>query len=128
MLAEMVDSSEKLEVVAYLYRARYRAKTTRMIAAALSLPSRAVAEALSALLHAGLVRTTDQDGAGWWLDPNNPSAATVETLVTLYAKDRLGLLKLMTRVALDRVRAEAARVFPEQIEIRIRKRTCDPEF
>lgn len=127
MLAEIVDSSEKLDVIVYLHRVRFGAQTTMMIASALSLPSHAVAVALSALLNAGLVRTTDQDGAGWWFDPNSPSAATVETLVTLYEQNQLRLLRLMTRVALDRIRSEAARLFPGEIEIRIKKATDDPE-
>lgn len=127
LLLEVVDSFEKLEVLVHLHRARFGAQTTTAIARALGIPGQAVAEALSELMRDGLVRTTDQDGAGWWFDPNGPRAPTVDVLAKLYEEERLDVMTLMSQVALERVRAQVAQAFADAFVIRPKKKKGEPD-
>ena len=127
LLAESVDSFEKLEVLVHLYRAGFGAHTTTTLAAALSTPEHALVDVLSALMRDGLVRTTDQDGARWWFDRSGSMAPTVESLVKLYEADRIEVMQLMTQLALERVRSEAARVFADAFVIRPKKKKGGPD-
>ncbi len=75
----------------------------------LDLPPRSVAEALAALLKAGVVRTHERDDcAGWWLDPKTSWVTTIEVLVEIYEMNRGELLSLMKNVAFEHVRARRA--------------------
>lgn len=113
LLFEVVDSFEKLEIVVYLYRSRSSAQRSEWIGTDLSLPAKTVAEALASLLHAGVVRTHQQDGAGWWFDPWSAWATSIEVLVALYELDRDELLMLMKQVAYENMHVSYCRRTPE---------------
>ena len=104
LLSDVVDSFEKLEVVVYLYRQRFIAQRSSSIGVNLSLSPSTVAEVLAALLRAGVVRTHEHDGAGWWLDSKSPWATTIDVLVALYEIDRAELLGLMKRAGFEGLR------------------------
>ncbi len=100
-LLAVVDSFEKLEIVVHLYRVRFRMERSSAIGRSLSLSPRTVAEALAALLRAGVILTSHHDDdAGWWFDPNSGWATSIEILVELYELDRNELLGFMKHVAL----------------------------
>jgi len=110
LLEHVVDSFEKLEVVVHLYRMRFRPQGTSSIGKTLQLSPRSVAEALAALLQAGVVRTHEQDDcAGWWFDPKSAWATTIEILVEIYEMNRADVLRLMKHVAFEQVRARRIR-------------------
>lgn len=128
LLLEVVDSFEKLEVLLHLYRARFGAQTTTTIATELRIPDQGVvAVTLSELMRDGLVRTTEQDGAGWWFDPNGPRAATVEVLAKLYEQDRMEVTTLMSQLAIERIRSQVGRAFADAFVIRPKKKKGDPD-
>jgi len=101
-LFTVIDSFEKLEIVVHLYRVRFRMERSSAIGRSLSLSPRTVAEALAALLRAGVILTSHyDDDAGWWFDPNSSWATSIEILVELYEVDRNELLGFMKHVALQ---------------------------
>lgn len=104
LLGEVVNTREKLEVVACLQHAG-SALTTVAIAAHVGLPWVVVAEALGELHRAGLVSTSNEDGAGWWLEELSAWREVIAVLVHFYERDRTLLLRRMVRVALHRLRA-----------------------
>lgn len=112
LVARVLDSYEKLEITMYLYRVRFSARPTASIGDALALPPNATWDAVAALARAGVIRTMDPEGGGWWFDPNSRWAAAVEALAALYARDRLSVLEMMTNASLERLRAHAAHRFP----------------
>jgi hypothetical protein len=121
ILSESIDSFEKLEVAVHLFRARFGAQTTAEVAKTLKLPHDATAEALSELTQAHVLRTTDQDGAAWCFDPTGPWAADLEKLATLYEQERLDVVNLMARLAVERIRTHAARMFADAFLIKAPK-------
>ena len=114
LLAQVIDSFEKLEIVMYLHRAAIVPQPAAIIAKAISLPVDEVERCLAALEHAGV------------LDPKGPWAGAVADLVKMYEDDRIEVLNLMTRNSFDRVRAEAARVFADAFLLRPKKKG-DPD-
>jgi hypothetical protein len=109
LLEHVVDSFEKLEVVVHLYRTRFTPQDISSIGRTLQLPPNAVAQALTALLQAGIVRTSAQgDSAEWWFAPATSWVTTIEVLVEIYEANRGELLGLMKHVAFEHVRAHRA--------------------
>lgn len=116
LLAEIVDSFEKLELVVQLHRVRAEPHTTNELAQAISLTQDLVAGGLSALLGAGVVR---RDGKHKWiLDSDGEWANHVDALVHAYEEDRLLVMDAMTRLALQRIRGQAAQVFADAFLLR----------
>ncbi len=110
LLRQVVDSFEKLEIVVHLYRVRFRPTSALELTRRLYLTPNAVAEALAGLASSGLIRTSHQDdGVGWWLDPDSGWAISVEILVDLYETDRGELLAFMKHVATQDVCSRDAR-------------------
>ena len=56
------------------------------------------------------------------LSATGPWRAALDALVTMYDDDRIEVMNLMTRTALDRVREEAARVYADAFELRPKKK------
>ena len=119
-----MDSFEKLEITIHLYRGRFRAQNAAEIAEAMELPHDATAEALVGLTQATVLRT---DGTGWWFDPNGPWAANVEQLVLSYDDDRLDVVNLMGRLAVERIRAQAAKLFADAFVLGKPKKKGEPD-
>jgi hypothetical protein len=100
LVAEVVDSFEKLEIVVYVHRS-------------ISLPLAEVEVCVQALQ------------ARHVLEPNGPWATSVAALVEMYDKDRIEILNLITRAALARVQKQTASVFADAFLLR--KKKGDPD-
>jgi hypothetical protein len=114
LIAEAVDSFEKLEVISYVYRNGYAVLDPDAISTASGIPSDEVRVVIAQLRKAHV------------LDPNGEWKDAVEALVTLYDDDRALVLHLLSRSALDRVRNQAAQVFSDAFLIKPRKKG-DPD-
>jgi hypothetical protein len=115
LVAEVVDSFEKLEIVVYVHRSGYAAKTPAEIAKGLSIniPLPEIEQCVDAL------------SARHVLDPAGPWAESVKALVELYDKDRIEVLNLITRSALARAGRQSANVFADAFVLR--KKKGDPD-
>lgn len=111
LVAEVVDSFEKLEIVVYVHRSGYAAKSPAEIAKGLSinLPLHEIEQCVEALQSRDV------------LDPGGPWAESVKALVELYDKDRIEVLNLITRSALARVGKQSANVFADAFVLRKKK-------
>lgn len=103
LLGNIVTSFEKLEIVVYLYRAGSKSRDTRSIGQNLNLTAEVTTTALAELFDAGIVCACSDDDGGWWFDPDGIWTATIDVLVDLYDIDRVELLRLMKRVALQQL-------------------------
>jgi hypothetical protein len=103
LLGNIVDTFEKLEIVAYLHRSGAARRDTRAIGLHLQLSPEVVASIVGELFDAEILCTTSDDDAGWWFDPESPWATTVEVLVDLYEANRADVLRLMKRIALQQL-------------------------
>jgi hypothetical protein len=115
LVAEVVDSFEKLEIVVYVHRSGYAAKSPAEIAKGLSIniPLNEIEQCVEAL------------NARHVLDPSGPWAESVKALVELYEKDRIEVLNLITRSALARAGKQSANVFADAFLLR--KKKGDPD-
>jgi hypothetical protein len=115
LLAQVVDSFEKLEIVLHVHRSGFALKPAAAdIAKALALSVEDVQKCITTLER------------GRVLDPAGPWRSAIEDLAALYEEDRIQVLDLMTRTSLNRVRQEAARVFADAFVLRPKKKG-DPD-
>jgi hypothetical protein len=110
LLAEVVDSFEKLEILVHLHRQQFAPQAPATVAAALSLKEDEVTRCMDALKSADA------------LDPNGTWAGAIAALAHMYEEDRIEVLDMMTRTALERVRKEAARLFADAFVLRPKKK------
>lgn len=114
LIAEHIDSFEKLEIIVHVQRAGFQVKPAAEIAKAIAVPLDEVDKCIQVLLREGV------------LDANGPWRSAVDALVQMYDDDRIEVLNQMTRAAMDRVRKEAARVFADAFVLRPKKKG-DPD-
>jgi hypothetical protein len=114
LIAEAVDSFEKLEVVSYAVRTGYAVLDPFAISKETGIPEDELRVAIAQLRKARV------------LEPNGPWTEAVEALVAMYDDDRAVVLHLLSRAALDRVRSQAARVFSDAFLITPKKKG-DPD-
>ncbi len=103
LLGGVVNSFEKLEILVHLYRAGSGSCDTRSIGRKLQLSPEVTTSVLAELFDAGIVCVFDDDDVGWSFDPESRWSVAVEVLVDLYEIDRVELLRLMKRVALQQL-------------------------
>jgi hypothetical protein len=120
LLVDTIETFEKLEVVRALSRRAPR--TTEQLVDELALPIDVARDTLRALAAKHIL--IEQSG-GWIIDPRNPRHAAVLALVQIYDQDRIGVLNRMTKIALERIRADAARTFADAFVLRPRKKDGD---
>ncbi len=115
LVAEVVDSFEKLEIVVYVHRSGYASRTPAEIAKGLSIsiPLAEVEHCVQALQAKEV------------LEPDGPWAESVAALVELYEHDRIEVLNLITRSALARAGRRAANVFADAFVLRRKKGETD---
>ena len=113
LITEAVDSFEKLEVLVHIVKAGNAVAPSNEIAKALAMSVDDVEQCVRALRNAGV------------FDTSGPSAPAVNALLQMYDNDRIGVLELMTKLALDRVRKQAARVFADAFVIKPAKKKGD---
>jgi hypothetical protein len=114
LLVDVLDSFEKLEIAVHVYRSGFKATDVGEIAKGTAVPADEVRAVLKLLTPTGV------------LDPQGPFRSALDALVKMYDDDRIEVLNLMTRTALDRVRQEAARVFADAFVFRPKKKG-DPD-
>ncbi len=125
LLTNIIDTFEKLEIVAHVFRAPADGSSTAGIAAATNLVTAAVSEALAELRRDGVIaRGTAPDS--WLFAKDSPHAGAVATLLTDYEDDRVKVHRLMIELSLDRVRSQAATVFADAFLLRPRRKG-DPD-
>ena len=115
LVAQVVDSFEKLEIVVFVHRSGYRVTAPADIAKGVSiaLPVAEIEECVASLNHTGV------------LDPKGPWASAVAALVEMYDHDRIEVLNMITRSTLARVRKQSARVFADAFVLRKKKKEPD---
>lgn len=110
LLTDVIDSFEKLEIVIHVYRAGFQIAPVPELAAAVSVPADETERCVQELRAARV------------LEPAGPWRSSLDALVKMYDEDRIEVLNLMTRTALERVRKEAARVFADAFVLRPKKK------
>lgn len=108
LVEEVVNSFEKLEIVVHLSKIRRGTRSTEAVSLAVALSLERTRDAMAALSAAGIVRTLEPYGSGWWLDRNGRWSASVEALALMYAESRPSVIDLVSRTAFA-VRQRAAR-------------------
>jgi hypothetical protein len=120
LLVDTVETFEKLEIVRLLARSAPRKLDSIMTELALQLDI-----AREALRELAAKRIVKEEPGGWIIDPNGPRHDAVHALVQLYDSDRIGVVNRMTKVALERIRANAARTFADAFVLRPKKKEDD---
>jgi hypothetical protein len=110
LVIEVVDSFEKLEILVHVMRAGNALAAADDIAVAVGMKADEVERCIKTLRTAGV------------FDPSGAWASAVATLIAMYEADRIAVLELMTRTALERVRKQAARVFADAFVLKPRKK------
>ena len=117
LLADRVDSFEKLELIVALHAAPRATMSLDELCRTLKLARDVVREAALQLRAASLVELTSVDDVQL-LPPTKSERAAVTDLVQVYADDRLALVKAMSELSVNRIRSMAARTFAEAFVIR----------
>jgi hypothetical protein len=120
LLVDTIETFEKLEVVRALSRRAPR--TTEQLVEELALPIDVARDTLRALVAKRIL--IEQSG-GWIIDPKSARRDAVLALVQIYDQDRVGVMNRMTKIALERIRADAARTFADAFVLRPRKKEDD---
>lgn len=115
LLGEVVDSFEKLEILVHVVRAGSAVSAPGDIAASIGMKPDEVEQCVKYLRSEGV------------FDPSGPWAPAVSSLMQMYEVDRIQLLNMLTKTALDRVRKQAARVFADAFVLRPAKKKEDPD-
>lgn len=114
MIVEVLDSFEKLEVIAALDRAGHP-QSLAELARATALDVRVIGEAVDGLvIDAVLARSSDV----YRLDRDGPRGAQLAALLAVYHQDRLDVVTLMSRASLERMRHRASRAFADAFVLR----------
>jgi DNA-binding GntR family transcriptional regulator len=117
LLAERIDSFEKLEIIVALHGSPRTTMSVDELCRTVQLSRDTVREAAVELRSASLVELT-KTGEVQLLPPTSRDHAAVSRLVELYAKDRFTVVKAMGEVALQRIRNMASRAFADAFVIR----------
>lgn len=117
LLVDTIETFEKLEVVRALVRAEPR--TSQSLADELGLPPTVVRDACRELCNRRILL---EEPAGWRIDRSGPRHAATLALIQLYDQDRVGVLNRMTKIALERIRVNAARTFADAFVLRPKKK------
>jgi hypothetical protein len=120
LLRERVGSLEQLEALLLLHREPAHAWSLPEIAEKLSLPAGMLEAELDALVHAGLAARAQER---WTYAPRDAaSGMIVARLAALYPVRRLEVLRLLSDLAVQRIRGSAARAFADSFVIGRRKK------
>ncbi len=117
LLVDTIETFEKLEVVRALVRSQPR--TNESLSDELGLPATVVRDAARELCNRRILL---EEPNGWRLDPAGPRHAATLALIQLYDQDRVGILNRMTKIALERIRVNAARTFADAFVLRPKKK------
>lgn len=115
LLVEVVDSFEKLEILVHIVRAGSAVAAPADIASSVGMKPDEVDHCVKYLRSQGV------------FDPSGPWAPAVASLMLMYDTDRIQLLNMLTKTALERVRKQAARVFADAFVLKPAKKKEDPD-
>jgi hypothetical protein len=117
LLTNRVDSFEKLEIIIALHAAPRTTMTVDDLCRALNLSREDVREATTDLRIASLVAVSS-GGEVQLLPPTSRDRTAITDLVQSYQEDRLGVVKAMGEIAVNRIRGMTARAFADAFVIR----------
>lgn len=116
LLAERVDSFDKLELVIVLHRAPEQRASVRDLAAALDLDRDEVRKIAAELTSAGLTHTNPSTEVR--LQPATPEdRAVLDQLAAAYDRDKVEVVKQIAETAMNRLRNLAGRAFADAFVI-----------
>jgi hypothetical protein len=120
LLENRVDSIEALEALLLLRRNVGQALGAEAIAQGLRLPPQHLEDALRRLEHGGLIQREEQAGSAvYTYNPKNEHLAeVVDRLAETYADSPVEIVRVLSVRALERVRAEAAKLFADAFVVR----------
>lgn len=123
LLIHRVDTLEKLELVSLL--SRHPVGWTAITAGEqLGIPSAVAGAALEELRLAEVLLL--EPGAGYQCRPAEELAPAVKELVEIYDNDRVAILTVLAKTALERIRSSAAHTFADAFRLRGKKKG-DPD-
>lgn len=117
MIVRVLDSFEKLEVVVAIERAGVPQSTVELVRLT-GIEEEVVREAAEGLVADGVVAMAS---GAYGLDRAGPWGPNLEALVALYRRDRMEVVTMMSRAALERMRDRASRAFADAFVIRRKK-------
>lgn len=117
LAVSLLDSFEKLEALLAIERAR-RPRKLDELATELRLARPELEQELAALVAGGALI---ENGGSYALPPNGPWTAHIHALAAMYESDRMMVVTTMSKAALERVRAQAARTFADAFVLRGKK-------
>ncbi len=115
LLRGPLDSFDKLEMVVALWKAPAHTSSARELAARVQLPVDLIERATADLTVARLVEVA---GGLIRLTPTALQSAAVADLVTLYDEDRILIVRVLSEIAMDKIRGMAARAFADAFQVR----------
>jgi len=127
-LRTTIQSLEQLEVLIAIQRQPKKAWTPEDVAAVVGLPVGIMEESLDGLIAAGLARhlSSASGSPTYCYEPRTPSMGrAVAGLARAYASNRLDIMRLMSTLAIERVRSEAANLFADAFIIQRKKEPGD---
>jgi hypothetical protein len=127
LLTDAIDDFEKLQVTIHLYRASTALQSSEAIAAAVSLPRDTVVDVLTELTRARVVKQAPLASDRWAFDRDGPWANDVALLHEKYDQDPFGIASQMARLAVARVRSQAARMFADAFVVRSKAKKGDSD-
>lgn len=123
LLGERVSGPDDLEVLVLLHGAPTTEWEVDMIARHLRLPKTELEAALGRLTAAGLLYRA---GGRYAYRSDDPATvAGVDALAELYTRRPTAIMRVLTRLALERVRSSAARAFANAFVFRKPRRDED---
>jgi hypothetical protein len=118
LLLERVTDFEELEVLLHFLRHPDARSTVRDVADEVRLSRDVVARSVAALCARELLARLD-DGSAYQYRPGTPElASSCEALRQLHNEDRFAIVKLMGRLAIERLRQSAPKAFANAFRIR----------
>ena len=119
-LRTTIQSLEQLEVLVAIQGQPNKAWTADEVAGVVGLPVAMMAESLDGLIAVGLARyaSTAAGDPTYRYEARTPALArAVAGLTRAYASNRLDIMRLMSALAIERVRSEAANLFADAFVI-----------
>lgn len=115
-LLERLEDLDELRVLVWLHARGERPAVLTEIAVAVGSPTAVAQRTLERLASRGLVAISALEPAEYCFDPQDPETkAGFERLFAEFRVDPSSVMKLMTSVAIERVRTAALRTFGEAL-------------
>lgn len=123
-LEEKVDSFEKFEVLRRLWLREGELWNAASLVDGFLVPDDVLASSLAELVRVGLIKREGKSDQ-YCAATGSPDASLVTSMLSTYASDPLGLLKILNDLALRRLRGLAARKFADAFVVSRRREPGD---